>query len=278
MATLLEVDPMDAALQLRALELLNVGTWSWTVQTGELQWSDHMYRLLGLEPHAITPTYDAFASFLSPIDRQAVAESTERALREKTGFELQYRVHRPDGRVRVLHSRASAITGEDGAVTHLTGAAIDVTDLARQREKLATSEERFRSIFEQSAVGMALTDRCRVFTRVNASFARLLGYEPGELIGKSVTDITHPDDLAVTNERLDHIEKDSASLTYEKRYIRRDGTTVWARTTPTHLRTARGAFAGFLGATEDITARKQATEALTRQSRSEERRVGKECR
>ncbi len=84
--------------------------------------------------------------------------------------------------------------------------------------------------FEHAPVGMAITDERAILLHANRALAEMLGYGPGELVGKSVVDLTHPDDLAASlanNQRLRRDEVDHFSL--EKRYVQKDGGVVWAR-------------------------------------------------
>lgn len=111
----------------------------------------------------------------------------------------------------------------------------DVTEAREAAEALRASERRFRQLFEQSPLGIVLTDAGARFVHVNPAFCDMLGYPAVELVSRSFAEVTHPDDVArqidlgrrVRSGELSHAE-------IEKRYIRRDGETVWGRL---HLRT-----------------------------------------
>lgn len=116
------------------------------------------------------------------------------------------------------------------------------------------SEQRLRAIVEQAAIGLAVADESGRFVQVNARFCALTGYGEDELRERTFADITHPDDLATTRERLLALaagEVDEYSL--EKRYVRKDGATIWVRTTIAALRGAPGEEARFVGVIEDVT-------------------------
>jgi len=144
---------------------------------------------------------------------------------------------------------------------------MDITDRARDQELLRMSEQRFRSVFEQSAVGIAITDSgCRIVA-ANASFAKLVGRPAAQLKGIAVQELTHPDDLSRMNALLDRSANGSGQPeTYEKRYVRPDGEMVWARATISRLRQENGGLDGYLAIVEDITERRRAAERLERQS------------
>ena len=101
--------------------------------------------------------------------------------------------------------------------------------LKRSEEALRESEERFRGAFENAAVGIALCDIEGHFLRVNQEFCGIVGYTHEELVGKNYKDITHPDDLLSDPERITLLMRgDLPGYSREKRYIRKDGSFVWA--------------------------------------------------
>jgi PAS domain S-box-containing protein len=257
---------LDVALLLRAQELVHVGTWAWDVHTGTVCWSDELFRLFDLEPQSIPLELNTYLSFVHEDDRTRVSALIASALADKTPFQCDSRLVTATGSLVHHHSRGNVICDDVGNVSGMLGACIDISDRVRHQDALRESEERFRSIFEQSAVGLALADSTGRFVSVNRSYARLLGYEREELLNKSFTDITHPDDLAATNEMMQSVKSSRSSFTYEKRYLRKDGESVWGRATVTRLRHDDGSLDGYMGVIEDITDRKLAHQALIRQS------------
>jgi two-component system cell cycle sensor histidine kinase/response regulator CckA len=257
---------LDVDLLMQAQEIVHVGTWMWDVESNTVHWSDELFRLWGLEPQSIPLSYETYLSFVHPKDRERVAALISKALVEKTSFEFDYALQHPNGGQFVQRSLGNVICDETGRVIRMIGTAQDVTERVRSEERLQASEERFRSIFDQSAVGLAVTDADRRFVRVNPSFAMFLGYDPNELVGKTILEVTHPDDVGRTEQITQVDAANRASRTYEKRYIRRDRSIVWGRATVTHLRKPDGTFDGLMGVVEDITEAKRAAEALTRQT------------
>ncbi len=140
--------------------------------------------------------------------------------------------------------------------------AIERSDLYK---KLQASEERFRSIFEQNSFGVALWSLEGKFSAVNPAFARLLGYDPHELLGKPFPEVTHPEDrergLALSKALLEGKEDHFA---LEKRYVHKSGETVWGNTVTSVIRDAEGHPAYTLAMIQDITERKEAEEERAR--------------
>ncbi|MBL8721628.1 MAG: PAS domain S-box protein, partial [Myxococcales bacterium] len=111
---------------------------------------------------------------------------------------------------------------------------------------------------ERAGIGMAdvefATER---FLAVNQKMSEILGYPRDELVGRTWSSLTHPDDLETDRRRIADLEPGGV-LTWEKRYVRRDGTVLWGRITVSRLaRTERGADAA-VAMLEDITERRQA--------------------
>ena len=123
----------------------------------------------------------------------------------------------------------------------------------------------FRTIFEQSIVGIALADLDGRLLETNDAFQRMLGYSAAELIGKPLAEITHPDDWQVEAPLLAASRDPSgrdAQVRLVKRYMRKDGTLVWARLHACTIRDAQGRPIFGLGMVEDITEQKQAEDRL----------------
>jgi diguanylate cyclase (GGDEF)-like protein/PAS domain S-box-containing protein len=102
----------------------------------------------------------------------------------------------------------------------------------RALQALRESEERFRAIFEQAAVGLTRVDLDGVLVDSNQKFCDMLGYTRAELLGKTISDITHPADFGQgSNYRAQLVAGAAKSRSGEKRFVRKDGTLMWARRT-----------------------------------------------
>lgn len=139
---------------------------------------------------------------------------------------------------------------------------IELSDRLRVQEALRESEERFRSAFDDAAIGMALVAPDGRWLQVNLSLCGLLGYSEPELLATTFQAITHPDDLDTD---LGHARQLLAGKirTYqmEKRYFHKLGYIVWILLSVSLIRDACGEPV-LIAQIEDITKRKQAEEAL----------------
>ena len=140
----------------------------------------------------------------------------------------------------------------------------DITGRKQDEKKLRASEEEYRTTFELAGVGKAQADlETGRFLRVNRRLCEITGYEPEELLARTFTEITHPEDqdreydgfrLMVCGE-LDEYET-------EKRYVRKDGAIVWVRLNATAIRDPEGRSLRTVATIEDITDRKRTEEEL----------------
>ncbi len=121
----------------------------------------------------------------------------------------------------------------------------------------------FRSLFAQAAVGVAVGSIEGRFLRVNEKFCHMLGYSEQELLQKDVRDITHADDLESNEEfRQELLAGTARSRTFEKRYLRKDGSPIWVQIVGTVARDKSGAPQCFMVLIHEITELKFAQDAL----------------
>ena len=146
---------------------------------------------------------------------------------------------------------------------HSTKLADEVAQRKRGEAALRESEERFRGAFEYTAVATVLTDTDNRFVRVNTAFARTFGYSPPEMLGMTLADVTHPDDLAESHARRDRLlAEEGHFFQMEKRYRHRDGHTFWGLTNVALVRDPDGRPVSYVGQVQDVSERKRAeTEA-----------------
>jgi diguanylate cyclase (GGDEF)-like protein/PAS domain S-box-containing protein len=128
---------------------------------------------------------------------------------------------------------------------------------------LRASEEQFRAIFEQAAVGITRVDLNGVLVEINQKFCEMLGYTREELLGKQVRDITHPDDYGLGVKLREELKSGTGGASSgEKRFLRKDGRTLWARRTMSKACDPEGRPLYVISIVEDITARKRDEQLL----------------
>ena len=130
-------------------------------------------------------------------------------------------------------------------------------------EALQISEQRFLATFEQAAVGIGHVGTNDEFIRVNQKFCDIVGYSHDELLGMTFPTITYPEDLNADLRLYKQLKaREIPNYTLEKRYIRKNGTLVWINLTVSIVWKETGTFDYAIAVVEDISAKKQAEEAL----------------
>jgi PAS domain S-box-containing protein len=154
----------------------------------------------------------------------------------------------------------------DQALTGVVHVAIDITERKRAKEAL---EEQFKAMFEMASIGMAQADpKTGQWLRVNRKMCEITGYSPAEMLQMRASEITHPDDRERDWESFQHVVSSrSKNYRLEKRYIRKDGTTVWVNVNMTVIRDFSGQPLRTMATIEDITERRQAEDALISKNR-----------
>jgi chemotaxis family two-component system sensor kinase Cph1 len=139
----------------------------------------------------------------------------------------------------------------------------NITDRKRAEIALRDSEERFRAIFEQAAVGIAKTALCGQFMRVNPGFCQIVRYAESELLQKNWQAITHPDDIEADREYVSSLLSGNIqTFSLEKRLVCKDEAVRWANVTVSAMRDAKGTPQYLICAIEDISERKLVQELL----------------
>lgn len=247
-----------AAEQLRlALEAGHMGTWHYTIGTGEVKWSPGLEAIHGYAPGGFPGTFEAFRNEIHPDDRERVLEAIGATVEQRRDHQVEYRIVRADGSVRWVEGRGQLFCDPQGRPQRIVGVCQDVTDRRH-------AEERFRLGVEAAPAAMIMVDQRGVIVLVNALTERLLGYTRDELVGQSI------DRLVPSRLRGGHVEHRAGFFAdFRQRpmgagrdlyAVRKDGSEVPVEIGLSPLDTADGRFV--LAAVTDITQRKEAERAL----------------
>lgn len=127
------------------------------------------------------------------------------------------------------------------------------------KSKLQTSERKFRLAFETSGIGMVIAAKDGKFLKVNKTLCGMTGYTETELIEMDTLKLTHPDDIKASNQVIENlITGKKTHDTIEKRYIHKDGSTIWAMVSISIVTDENGKIMHFISQINDITSRKKA--------------------
>ncbi|MBZ5521738.1 MAG: PAS domain S-box protein [Acidobacteriia bacterium] len=215
-----------------AARIAGMGSWEYDIVHDRLEWDDETIRIFGVTREAFGGNIASFFALVHPDDLDALKAMQVRALASHGIIEMEYRIVRPDGTQRRVYDRGQVTRHEAGKPAQATGMMMDVTEQRRAEEARREIEDRFRAIFENSAVGIALTNPNGVFTAANHAYQRMVGYTEDELRSLSFIDITYEEDRPVNLElRAQLWQGRLQQFQMEKRYRHKDGRLFWARNT-----------------------------------------------
>jgi diguanylate cyclase (GGDEF)-like protein/PAS domain S-box-containing protein len=245
--------------------IARLGSFEFDVGTDQMVWSDELYRLLGLDP-GLTATHELFVSRVHPDDRPAVTQAWDDGTERGQPFDLLCRLTLDDSKQRWVHARGVAEVAADGTVTKLAGTIRDNTERVEGDRVRHAAESMFEIGFEQAGIGVALIGLDGVPIRVNPAVCALLGRPAEELVGRLWTEYNHPEDGSPGPGIWAQVAAGHDSYEDERRYVRPDGSVVWAMTYVTLVRDEAGAPQHLLAQLLDITERKHMERTLSEQA------------
>jgi PAS domain S-box-containing protein len=244
-----------------------LSVWSWDIPQDRVRLSDRAREMLPVPPPPEV-TYAGFLSIVDPEDRARVDATLQEAIRTGNEFEAEFRIPQRDGTVAWIASRGSCTHRQAGTPVRMTGVSHVITDRKRAQEALKESEERFRTLFEESPLAISLSRDGRILY-TNRRYPEMFGYRGiDELRGRPVYELWAPEcreELAERGRRRDRGLP--VSPEFEGVGLRKDGSRF-----PVHALTARVHLAdgvANIGFLTDTTDRKRTERKLAEQLRIE---------
>ena len=229
-----------------------------------LEWNPGAERIIGYtEKDVLGKKVDLI---FTPKDREEGRPAFELRHAEETGATNDQRWHlKKDGARFFADGVMTALRDDEGNLRGFAKVLRDSTERKRAEEALRESEVRFRSTFENAAVGIGHVGMGGEWLRVNETLCKITGYSKDELSKMTFQDLTHPDDLNADLVQFEELMKGKInSYTMEKRYFHSDGRVVWIDLTTALQRDPNGEPEYCISVVEDISKRKEAEEERTR--------------
>ena len=168
-----------------------------------------------------------------------------------------------DGAKIWLSINAHIVYNSNGDLLYYEGTCQDITARKNTEAVLSESEEKFHALFDSAPIGIALHDASGKFLDVNRAYQGMVGYSADELKSLGVKRLTYSDDVAEGQQLFAELRAGTRDFYHrEKRYLRKDGTQVWAESSASAVRDASGKLQYIISMVEDITIRKQAEDEL----------------
>ena len=248
-----------------AQRIAEVGSFEFEPASGELSWSAELYRILGLDP-TVSASADLFFFMVHPDDREAVVQAWADASTHGVGYALTFRMTSATTAQLWVEVRTVAEFSPDGRLVKLSGTVHDITERVSAARAKAAADLRIEAGFEQGGIGAAILDLQGIPTRVNAAACTLMGRPEELLVNRSWTEYSHPDDVPLGTAMAARLAAGHDTYSDERRYIRPDGSVIWAAVHITVVRDETGEPAYFLAQLLDIGERKQLEAELIHQA------------
>lgn len=163
-----------------AQEIAKTGHWKLVISTNELFWSDETYRIFGLIPNEIEPSYEKFFSFVHEEDRATVHDAYMKSLEDKKSYCIVHRITTKDKKLKYVEERCIHKLDVDGNVIKSIGTVHDITERIEREKELEIAS----NVFKYASDGIVITDKNNHIVSVNSSFEKLTGYSKEEVLGK----------------------------------------------------------------------------------------------
>ena len=247
-----------------AQRLSHAGSFGWRPSTGEIIWSEETFRIFEYD-RATKPSIEVILQRVHREDAASVKETVERASQDGKDFEHEYRLVMPDGSVKHVHVVAHAERDESGEL-EFVGAVMDTTESKRAEKKLRRSEESLLEAQKLSHTGSWRHDVASGAIIVSPEVYRIHGVKPDDDASntKFFFSRIHPEDRKRVVDLFERAELEKIEFQVDYRIVLPDGTIKHLHTIGHPILDESGELVEFVGTAMDVTAAKQAEEALRR--------------
>jgi PAS domain S-box-containing protein len=151
--------------------LSHTGSGVWNVTTGEVFWSEETYRIYGFDPASATPSSELFLNIVHPEDRAFVERAFKIVGQERSEYDFCFRIVRPDGAIRYIHSVGHAVLNEPGDLTEVVGTVLDITDRQHAEQALQKARAELAHVNRMSTLGELTTSIAHELSQPLAAIA-----------------------------------------------------------------------------------------------------------
>jgi len=200
-----------------------------------------------------------------PEDLPRIAQVFTQSIASGSPYEIEERLRRSDGVYRWFQNNGFPLRETSGQIVGWCVLLTDIDDRKHAEDALYKSEERWRAVFENSAIGVALTDLSGRFLATNSAFLKMLGYTGEEIGALTFLELTH-EDYRESNWQFvtELLEGKRTQFQIEKQYRRKDGRSIWVSNNVSVVPGTKSMPRFLMALSEDITERKQTEETLRR--------------
>jgi PAS domain S-box-containing protein len=248
-----------------ALEAAQLGVWEWDIADHRVVWSDRVYEIHGLEPGSLTGRPEEIGALFYSEDRDRVTQAVLDALARKSGYEIEFRIVRPDGSIRWICTIGNVVTNEAGEPVRMLGTTRDTTDEHLAADQIRANEERLDLAARAGHFGTFDWDIATGRVIWSDQQERLFGLESGAFEG-GIDDWRrrlHPDDAAGVWARLEQaMQARDVEVALSHRINLPDGSVRSIEGAGRFLYDRDGRAVRMVGVNVDVTERNAAEQAL----------------
>lgn len=246
-----------------AQRVAKIGNWDLHLDSSHTYWSDELARIFGYPPEMASADPAFILKLIHPDDVEDVQKLSRSVVKELTPRDFQFRFIRRDGSSGYAHVHANVEVNQKGRAVRLFGTLQDITKKVQMEEAVRQSEAKYRLIVETANEAIWMVDNQGGTTFVNDKMAEMFGYAVDEMIGLSTRDLfCNGPDLNQGNAEDKHEEL--SKTTFERKYRKKDGSTLWGLTSTTPIYDEKNKPAGAFAMITDVTEQKKTKEALVR--------------
>ena len=240
-----------------AQKMAHIGNWDWDLITGEVYWSEELYRIFGRDPEKLAPSYKEYLNYIHPDDR-AYFDSIVRKPDNDKPNNIDHRIILDNGEERIVNIQAEAVFDEKKGPIRVKGIVQDITERKRSEEKI----QNLANIVESSNDAIITKSFEGIITSWNKGAEQIYGYSTKEILGKNVS-ILEPDNLKGEIKQLGEMIRQGEKIrNYETSRLRKDGMIIDVSITLSPVFDVSGELMAISAITRDITEHKKAEVAL----------------
>lgn len=236
-----------------------MGLWDWNLKTQEIYLDPNLKAMMGVGGDEISNYVQSWSQLVYPEDlEQLLVAANEHLEGLKPEFEIEYRMLHQDGSFCWVYAHGRAIRDASGFPERMMGINADITERKQAEIALQRSESRFREVFDEAPIGIALSYSDEQLFQVNRTFCQMLGYSGQELNTLNLKEITHPLDLEAEQAHFQQLLDGEISVyQLEKRYVKKNKDFLWTQVTRGVIRDQNNRVLHLLNMIQDITERRQ---------------------
>ncbi|MBL8483538.1 MAG: PAS domain-containing protein [Rhodocyclaceae bacterium] len=253
----------------RAQAAAKVGTWEWAVGSDRNQWSDETFRLFGLQPGAVVPSYAAWLACVSPPDRAGAAAKLADCVARAEEFEIEWRAACHGGPERWLLGRGQPEFDATGALARYLGIVMDISESKRASQALEQTRNRLAEAQKIAHLGSFEYTPGTATTVWSDEQYRIHGLEPGHpspSLDQILERFVLPEDAEALRREFFAAIAGQCDIDCEHRLLRQDGEVRWVHTLARPELDHEGKLLRYVGTTMDITQRKREQHEAQKQS------------